>query len=104
MSDPLAYQAPLSMGFSSQEYWSGLLRPPSGDLPNPGMELVPPASFLVVKFPLFILFIIYALFYFITIFLPQIGWILHSARVKVYYFLLVLFTAELPTSKTVSSR
>ena len=31
-------QAPLSMGFSRQEYWSGLLRPPPGDLPNPGFE------------------------------------------------------------------
>ena len=31
-------QAPLSMGFSRQEYWSGLPRPPPGDLPNQGME------------------------------------------------------------------
>ena len=28
----------VSMGFSSQEYWSGLLCPPPGDLPNPGIE------------------------------------------------------------------
>ena len=34
----VAYQAPLSMGFSSQEYWNGLLCPPPGDLPNPGIE------------------------------------------------------------------
>ena len=34
----VAQQAPLSMGFSRQEYWSGLPCPPSGDLPNPGME------------------------------------------------------------------
>ena len=34
-------QAPLSMGFSRQEYWSGLSFPPPGDLPNPGIE---PAS------------------------------------------------------------
>ena len=34
----LACQAPLSMGFSRQEYWSGLPCPPPGDLPNPGME------------------------------------------------------------------
>ena len=33
----VAHQAPLSMGFSSQEYWSGLPFPPPGDLPNPGM-------------------------------------------------------------------
>ena len=31
-------QAPLSMGFSRQEYWSGLLCPPPGNLPDPGIE------------------------------------------------------------------
>ena len=34
----VAHQAPLSMGFSSQEYFSGLPCPPSGDLPNLGIE------------------------------------------------------------------
>ena len=34
----IAHQAPLSMGFSRQEYWSGLPCPPPGDLPEPGME------------------------------------------------------------------
>ena len=34
----VAYQAPPSMGFSRQEYWSGLPFPSSGDLPNPGIE------------------------------------------------------------------
>ena len=34
----VAYQAPPSIGFSSQEYWSGLPFPSPGDLPNPGME------------------------------------------------------------------
>ena len=34
----IAPQAPLSMGFSRQEYWSGLPCPPPGDLPDPGME------------------------------------------------------------------
>ena len=33
----VALQAPLSMGFSRQEYWSGLPRPPPGDLPDLGM-------------------------------------------------------------------
>ena len=33
-------QAPLSMGFSRQERWSGLLFPSSGDIPDPGMELM----------------------------------------------------------------
>ena len=39
----VAYQALLSMGFSSQEYWSGLPFPSPGDLPNPGIEPVSPA-------------------------------------------------------------
>ena len=34
----VACQAPLSMGFSKQEYWSGLSFPSPGDLPNPGIE------------------------------------------------------------------
>ena len=33
-----ACQTPLSMGFSRQEYWSGLQFPAPGDLPNPGIE------------------------------------------------------------------
>ena len=33
-----ALQAPLSMGFSRQEYWSGLPCPPPGDHPDPGIE------------------------------------------------------------------
>ena len=33
-----AHQAPLSMGFSRQEYWSGLLHLLPGDLPDPGTE------------------------------------------------------------------
>ena len=35
-----APQAPLSMGFSKQEYWSGLPFPTPSNLPNPGMEPV----------------------------------------------------------------
>ena len=34
----IAHQAPLSMEFSRQEYWSGLLCPSPGDPPNPGIE------------------------------------------------------------------
>ena len=34
----VAYQAPPSMGFSRQAYWSGLPLPSSGDLPNPGIK------------------------------------------------------------------
>ena len=39
----VACQAPLSMGFSKQEHWSGLPCPLPGDLPDPGME---PASLM----------------------------------------------------------
>ena len=34
----VAHQAPLSMGFSRQEYWSGLPCPSPGDIPNPGIK------------------------------------------------------------------
>ena len=37
------HQAPLSMGFSRQEYWSGLPLPSPGDLPDPGIEPRSPA-------------------------------------------------------------
>ena len=43
----VARQAPLSMGFSRKEYWSGILFSPPGDLSDPGIEpvsLVSPAS------------------------------------------------------------
>ena len=39
----VASQAPLSMGFSRPEYWSGLPRPSPGGLPNSGIELGSPA-------------------------------------------------------------
>ena len=39
----VAHQAPLSVGFSRQEYWSGLPFPSPGDLPNPGIEPRSPA-------------------------------------------------------------
>ena len=39
----VAHQAPPSMGFSRQEYWSGLLFPSPGDVPNPGIEPLSPA-------------------------------------------------------------
>ena len=40
----VARQAPLSMGFSRQEYWSGLPFPSPGDLPDPGIKPVSLAS------------------------------------------------------------
>ena len=39
----VAHQAPLSMGFSRQEYWSGVPFPSPGDLPVLGTELASPA-------------------------------------------------------------
>ena len=39
----VARQAPLSVGFSRQEYWRGLPCPPPGDLPDPGIK---PASLM----------------------------------------------------------
>ena len=55
----VARQAPLSMGFSRQEYWGGLPCPPPGDLPNPGIKPASPASLalqtsfsrLLINFP-----------------------------------------------------
>ena len=40
----VAHQALLSMGFSWQEYWSGLPMTPPGDSPNPGIEPMSPAA------------------------------------------------------------
>ena len=40
----VAYQAPPSMGFSRQEYWSGFPFPSPGDLPHPGVECGSPIS------------------------------------------------------------
>ena len=53
------YQAPLSMGFSRQEYWSGVPLPSPGDLPDPGIEPgtaplykeLQTSVFIPVKFP-----------------------------------------------------
>ena len=38
----VARQAPLSMGFSRQDYWSGLPFPSPGDLPDPGIKPLSP--------------------------------------------------------------
>ena len=47
----VARQAPLSMGFPRQEYWSGLLFPSPGALPDPGIEPTSLASpVLVIRF------------------------------------------------------
>ena len=46
LCDPMdvACQAPLLMGFSRKEYWSGLPCPSPGDLPDPGTEPVSPVA------------------------------------------------------------
>ena len=41
--DCVAHQAPLSIGFPRQEYWSGLPPPSPGDLPDPGLKPGSPA-------------------------------------------------------------
>ena len=41
----VAYQAPPSMGFSRQEYWSGVPLPSPRDLPDPGVEPGSPALY-----------------------------------------------------------
>ena len=46
----VAHQAPLSMGFSKQEYWSGLPFPPPGDLPDTRIEAGSP-TLQVDSFP-----------------------------------------------------
>ena len=42
----VTHQAPLSMRFSMQLYWSGLPCPPQGDLPNPGIKPMSQVSFI----------------------------------------------------------
>ena len=43
----VAHQPPLSIGFSREEYWSGLPFPPPRNLPNPGIEPASPESLAV---------------------------------------------------------
>ena len=60
----VAHQAPLSMEFSRQEYWSGLPFLTSGDFPDPGIEplsLVCPA--LAVRFFFFLFFLLAVRFF-----------------------------------------
>ena len=44
VAQAIAHQASLSVGFSRQKYWSGLLDPSPGDLPDPGIKPVSLAS------------------------------------------------------------
>ena len=55
----VAHQAPVSMGFSREEYWKGVPFTPPGDLPNPGIEPRAPApqadSFFFLKLYIIVL-------------------------------------------------
>ena len=74
----VACQAPLPMGFSRQEYWSGLPFPSPGDLPNTGIEPRSPAlqadslPTLLRGKPIMYLFIIYVFSFEISIILPTL--------------------------------
>ena len=46
----VAYQDPLSLGFSRQQYWNGLPLPTPGDCPNPGIKPTSLASALASRF------------------------------------------------------
>ena len=49
----IARQVPLYMGFTKQEYWSGLPFPLPGDISDPGIEPTPPASSCIGKWILY---------------------------------------------------
>ena len=49
-SCPVAHQAPPTMAFFRQKYWSELQFPTPGDLPDPGNELMSPSPALVGRF------------------------------------------------------
>ena len=74
----IAHQAPLSIGSSRPEYWSGLPFPSPGDLPDPGIKPVSPAlagGFLTTAppgKPIFIPYVVFfSLFLFIEFFCAQ---------------------------------
>ena len=67
-----AYQAPQSMEFSRQEYWSGLPFPSPGVLPDPGIEPGSPALKTDSFFFLFLKFYFIFKFYIIVLVLPNI--------------------------------
>ena len=84
----VAHQAPLSMGFSRQEYWSGLPFPSPGDLPGPGIELESPAHPALAGrfFSAELVVLVVWLFYLTAESLPSVSpfspWILETAKLK----------------------
>ena len=68
----IACQAPLSMGFSRQEYWSGFPFPSPGDLPDTGIETASPAvasESFTTEPPVIVLYL-YCLFFTLYFSLP----------------------------------
>ena len=72
----VVFQASLSMGFSRQEYWSGLPRPPPGDLPDPGIKLMSPACVPYISRQVIILFFFF--FHYLNHWENPRGWYLVS--------------------------
>ena len=72
--DCITHQAPLSMGSSRQEYWSGLPFPSPGDLPDPGIEPRSPvlqADSLPFEPPGEPEFVIMLLLFYVLVFWPE---------------------------------
>ena len=80
----VAHQAPLSMKFSRQEYWSGLPFPFPGDLPDPGIK---PASLVSPS-------LTNRFFYHCTTY----NWMITSQKLKFHYFDLAKLLASSETS------
>ena len=76
----LAYQAPLSTGFSRQEYWSELPFPPPGDLPDPGIELMSLRSLALAG----------------KLFTTSATWEAHNRNTEVYIYLPLFDVGPLP--------
>ena len=70
----IAHQAPLSMEFPRQEYWSGLPFPSPGDLPDPGTELLHLLYWRVESLPLSHLGSLYLCVYMLTLVWLMVWW------------------------------
>ena len=73
-------QAPPSMGFSRQEYWSGLPCPPPGNISNPGIEPTTPASPALAG----------GFFFFFFLPIPHLGCPVQDGKSPVFQICLVL--------------
>ena len=78
VAQAIAHQASLSVGFSRQKYWSGLLDPSPGDLPDPGIKPVSLASpALAARF-----------------FTTSTTWEAHSVLIFIHIFIQPVLTAR----------